>query len=101
MIWPFGVIPNASWKEPLTWMTNKMAGNDSSDAKRLLRERIPKHIRELHLRAGNDACYWVALCQSEQNRTDAAIAQCRNYLDRYRSGLWTGAAKSLLAVSLA
>ena len=28
-----------------------------SDAKRLLRERIPKNIRDLHVRAGNDACY--------------------------------------------
>ena len=79
----------------------KEAGLDSSNAKRLLRERIPKSTRDLHLRAGNDACYWMALCQAEQNRVKATIEQCNAYLDRYSSGSWAGAAKSLLAVSLA
>ena len=82
-------------------MTLKQAGQDSGDAKRLLRERIPKDIRDLHIRAGNDACYWMALCQAEQNRTKATIEQCLAYLDRYSEGSWAHAAKSLLAVSLA
>lgn len=79
----------------------KQAGQDSGDAKRLLRERIPKDIRDLHIRAGNDACYWMALCQAEQNRTKATIEQCLAYLDRYSEGSWTHAAKTLMAVSLA
>lgn len=82
-------------------MALKQAGQDSGDAKRLLRERIPKDIRDLHIRAGNDACYWMALCQAEQNRTKATIEQCLAYLDRYSEGSWAHAAKSLLAVSLA
>ena len=81
--------------------TLKQQGQDSGDTKRLLRERIPKNIRDLHVRAGNDACYWMALCQAEQNRTKAAIEQCRAYLDRYSEDSWSNAARSLLAVSLA
>ncbi len=79
----------------------KEAGLESSNAKRILRDQIPKNIRDLHLRAGNDACYWMALCQAEQNRTKATIEQCNAYLDRYSSGSWAVPAKSLLAVSLA
>ena len=82
-------------------MALKAAGQDSGDAKRLMRERIPKNFRDLHIKAGNDACYWMALCQAEQNRTKATIEQCLAYLDRYSEGSWTQATKSLLAMSLA
>ena len=45
---------------------------------------------------------WCAVSpKRSENCGYATLDQCRNYLDRYRSGLWTGAAKSLLAVSLA
>jgi hypothetical protein len=73
----------------------------STDEKRILRGAIPPHIRNLHLKAGDDACYWLALCQFEQNHTKVAIEQCRAYLDRYSSGSWPDGAKSLLATCLA
>jgi hypothetical protein len=82
-------------------MSLKSVGQDSGDAKRLLRESIRKDIRDLHVRAGNDACYWTALCQAEQNRTKATIEQCLAYLDRYSEGSWTPSVKTLLAISLA
>jgi hypothetical protein len=73
----------------------------ATDEKRIMRGLIPPHIRKLHLKAGDDACYWLALCQFEQNRTKIAVKQCRAYLDRYSSGSWPDAAKSLLATCFA
>ena len=59
------------------------------------------HVRNLHLQAGDAACYWLALCQFEQNRLKAVLGQCRMYSDQHSSGLWVAANQALLATALA
>ena len=81
--------------------TSKDLPTVNANEKRVLRGMIPREIRELHTRAGDDACYWIILCQLEQNRAKATIEQCVSYLDRHSSGAWANAARSLLASSLA
>ncbi|MFM9961191.1 MAG: tetratricopeptide repeat protein [Planctomycetaceae bacterium] len=59
------------------------------------------HIRKLHLLAGDDACYWVAQCQFEQNRLRAVVDQCRMYGNQHSSGGWVAANQMLMATALA
>lgn len=63
----------------------------------------PAHaqVRRLHLLAGDDACYWVALCQFEQNRLRAVVDQCRMYDSQHSSGGWVAANQTLMATALA
>ncbi len=58
------------------------------------------HVRKLHLLAGDDACFWLALCQFEQNRTQAAVDQCVVYANQHSSGGWVAANQSLMATAL-
>ncbi len=58
------------------------------------------HIRKLHLLAGDDACYWLALCQFEQNRMQAVVDQCVIYANQHSSGGWVANNQSLMAMAL-
>ncbi len=58
------------------------------------------HVRSLHLLAGDDACYWLTLCQFEQNRMQAAVDQCVVYGNQHSSGGWVAANQSLMATAL-
>lgn len=73
----------------------------TANEKRLLRGFIPREIRQLHTQAGDDACYWLAVCQFEQNRAKATVEQTLSYLDRHSSGAWVNPARVLLATTLA
>ncbi len=57
-------------------------------------------VRKVHLMAGDDACFWLALCQFEQERWDAIIDQCRAYDKHHSSGGWVAANQTLMAVAL-
>lgn len=59
------------------------------------------HVRKLHLQAGDDACFWLALCQFEQNRMQAVVDQCTVYANQHSSGGWVAANQSLMATALA
>lgn len=58
-------------------------------------------IRKVHLLAGDDACFWLAQCQFEQNKLESVVDQCRIYADQHSSGGWVAANQSLMAVALA
>ena len=58
------------------------------------------HVRKVHLMAGDDACFWLALCQFEQDRWDAVIDQCRVYDKQHSSGGWVAANQMLMAAAL-
>ena len=67
----------------------------------MMQKRQPQEsVRELHLLAGDDACYWTALCQFEQNRLRAVVDQCREYDKWHSSGGWTSANQLLMAAAL-
>ena len=67
-----------------------------------MQKRQPQEeVYKLHLSAVDDACYWMALCQFEQNRLRAVVDQCRVYDSRRSSGGWTSANQSLMASALA
>ena len=57
-------------------------------------------IRKVHLLAGDDACFWQALCQFEQRRWEAANNQCVVYGNQHSNGGWFAANQSLLAAVL-
>lgn len=59
------------------------------------------HVRKLHLLAGDDACFWLAQCQYEQNRMQAVVDQCVVYGNQHSSGGWVAANQSLMAMALA
>lgn len=59
------------------------------------------HVRKLHLMAGDDACFWQAQCQFEQNRMQAVVDQCVVYANQHSSGGWVAASQSLMATALA
>ncbi|MBM3970501.1 MAG: hypothetical protein FJ302_11655 [Planctomycetes bacterium] len=59
------------------------------------------HIRKLHLQAGDDACFWLALCQFEQNRMQSVVDQCVIYANQHSSGGWVASNQSLMAMALA
>ncbi len=66
----------------------------------MMQKRQPQEsVRALHLLAGDDACYWTALCQFEQNRLRAVVDQCREYDKWHSSGGWTAANQSLMATA--
>ena len=68
----------------------------------MMQKRQPQEdVYKLHLSAVDDACYWMALCQFEQNRLRAVVDQCRVYDSRRSSGGWTSANQSLMASALA
>ena len=58
------------------------------------------HVRKVHLMAGDDACFWLALCQFEQDRWDAVIDQCRVYDKQHSSGGWVAPNQMLMAAAL-
>ena len=58
------------------------------------------NVRKLHLLAGDDACFWLAQCQFEQNRWQAVVDQCLAYGKQHSSGGWVAANQSLLATAL-
>ena len=60
-----------------------------------------KHIRNLHSSAGDNACFWLAQCQFEQNRMPAVVEQCAIYSRQHSDGEWVAAHQSLLAMALA
>jgi len=77
---------------------------DKQILRSLMMEAPQKEVREvraLHLLAGDDACFWVALCQYEQNRLRAVIDQCRVYANQHSSGGWVSANQWLMATTLA
>lgn len=59
------------------------------------------HVRKLHLMAGDDACFWLAQCQFEQNRMQAVVDQCVVYANQHSSGGWVAVNQSLMATALA
>ncbi len=67
----------------------------------MMQKRPPQEdVYKLHLWAVDDACYWMALCQFEQNRLRAVVDQCRVYDSRRSSGGWTSANRWLMATAL-
>ncbi len=74
---------------------------DKQNLRLLMMQPPHKHVRDLHLLAGDDACFWVALCQFEQNRLRAVVDQCREYDKWHSNGGWTAANQSLMATALA
>ena len=74
---------------------------DKQNLRLLMMQPPHKHVRDLHLLAGDDACYWVAQCQFEQNRLRAVVDQCRVYDKWHSNGGWTAANQSLMATALA
>ena len=67
----------------------------------MMQERQPQgDVYKLHLWAVDDASYWMALCQFEQNRLRAVVDQCRVYDGRRSSGGWTSANQWLMATAL-
>lgn len=81
--------------------TSKELTAISATDKRLLREHVRPDIRNLHMRAVDDACFWLAQSQNEQHRAQATYRQCESYLERHSSGPWAEAAAFLKAVTLA
>ena len=59
------------------------------------------HVRKVHLLAGDDACFWQALCQFEQHRWESTVDQCVVYSNQHSSGGWVAANQTLMAVALA
>ena len=74
---------------------------DKQNLRLLMMQPSHKHVRDLHLLAGDDACYWVAQCQFEQNKLRAVVDQCRVYGNQHSSGGWTSANQWLMATALA
>ncbi len=74
---------------------------DKQNLRLLMMQPANKNIRNLHLLAGDDACYWMALCQFEQNRLRAVVDQCRVYDNQHSSGGWVNANRWLMATALA
>lgn len=67
----------------------------------MMQRRQPQEdVYKLHLWAVDDASYWMALCQFEQNRLRAVVDQCRVYDNRRSSGGWTSANQWLMATAL-
>lgn len=58
-------------------------------------------VRKMHLLAGDDACFWQALCQFEQSRWEATVDQCVVYSNQHSSGGWAAANQTLMAIALA
>lgn len=73
--------------------------------KRYLRSimMMPKYadVRRLHLLASDDACFWQAQCQYEQNRLPAVLSQCDVYARQHPNGAWVVENQWLQAVTLA
>lgn len=74
---------------------------DKQNLRLLMMQPANAHVRKLHLLAGDDACYWVALCQFEQNRLRVVVDQCRMYGNQHSSGGWTSANQLLMATAFA
>lgn len=67
----------------------------------VLMQKQYEHIRNLHLQAGDDACYWLALCQFEQNRIESVVDQCNIYNKQHSNGRWFAPSQALMATALA
>ncbi|MBC7817270.1 MAG: hypothetical protein IAG10_10310 [Planctomycetaceae bacterium] len=74
---------------------------DKQNLRLLMMQPPNAQVRRLHLLAGDDACYWTALCQFEQDRLRAVVDQCRMYDNQHSSGGWTSANQWLMATALA
>lgn len=77
-----------------------VSATDSRNLRGVLMQEEYKHIRRLHLLAGDDACFWQAQCQFEQNRMQAVVDQCVVYSNQHSSGGWVTANQSLMATAL-
>ena len=62
---------------------------------------VPPEIRRIHRLAGQDARFWVGVCQLERGDHRAAGETLVRYLRLYPSGKWVASARYLLALSLA
>lgn len=67
----------------------------------VLMQQQYKHVRDLHLQAGDDACFWLALCQYEQNRIESVVDQCNIYNKQHSNGRWFAPSQALMATALA
>jgi hypothetical protein len=68
------------------------------------RHRLPDEIRAKHERAGDDAAYWVGLCQMEREQYESAVSTFRDYLRRYRDrseAAWMPHCRLMLGLALA
>lgn len=74
---------------------------DKQNLRLLMMQPDHAHVRRLHLLAGDDACFWVAQCQFEQDRLGAVVSQCRVYDNQHSSGGWVSANQLLIATTLA
>jgi hypothetical protein len=88
--------------------TGKHLGNisvvstiEKQNLRLLMMEEANKHVRRLHLLAGDDACFWLAQCQYEQHRFRAVVDQCRMYANQHSSGNWVSANQILMAAAFA
>lgn len=91
------VSPDRKQKEEVS----VVSATDTRNLRGLLMQDEYKHVRNLHLLAGDDACFWLAQCQFEQNRMQAVVDQCLVYADQHSSGGWVAANQSLMATALA
>jgi hypothetical protein len=70
-----------------------------TEAKPILRVKMPRELRELHEQAAHDSYYWMGVCQFEQDKFAMAIKSLTGYLDRFPRGRWTTSCRYLLAVA--
>ena len=67
--------------------------------------QVPDRIRRMYSEAGDEAIYWIAICQVEQGDHRAAAETLARYLSRrprrFGSAAWKAPARWQLAISLA
>ncbi len=90
------VSPDGKQKDDLSIVS----ATESRSLRLMLMQPEYENVRKLHLLAGDDACFWLALCQFEQNRLQAAVDQCVVYANQHSSGGWVTANQSLMAMAL-
>ena len=91
------VSPDGKEKEEIAVVTS----TETRNVRLMMMQPQYSHIRKLHLLAGDDACFWLAQCQFEQNRWQAVVDQCLAYGKQHSSGGWVAANQTLMAVALA
>lgn len=91
------VTPDRKQKEDVA----VVSATETRSLRLMLMQPDYAHVRKLHLLAGDDACFWQAQCQFEQNRMQAVVDQCVVYANQHSSGGWIAASQSLMATALA